>query len=371
MKAFELRPQVFKYDEIKEFKEDFNLGEKDLIFTNKRLYDEFLKKLDLNCKFLLKDKYKFNEPNDEIIDVIIDDISSIDFNRVIAIGGGSIVDVAKILILKDVKSTKKLFKKEIPVIKEKKLIIVPTTCGTGSEVTNISIAEIKSENIKMGLATNELYADYAVLIPELCKSMPYKFFVYSSIDALIHAVESYLSPKASSYTEIFSIEAIKMIIKGYKDIIENGEDYRNKIINDFLIASNYAGIAFANAGVGAVHALSYPLGGKYHVPHGEANYQFFIRVLNFYNTGNPKGKIKQLNDILSELLGVSNEHIYEELEKILDKLIKRRPLKEYGMTVEEIKAFPKLVIETQQRLLQNNYIQLNLECMEQIYNYLY
>ena len=80
----------------------------------------------------------------------------------------------------------RLFKRELPIIRDKELIIVPTTCGTGSEVTNISIVEIKSENTKLGLAVDELYADKGVLIPELCKTMPYKAFVYSSIDALIN-----------------------------------------------------------------------------------------------------------------------------------------------------------------------------------------
>ena len=314
MKLIEIKPKIFKFDNCEEFSREFNLNENDLIFTNKRLFNDFFEKLNLKCQYIFKDEYKFNEPNDEVIDKILKDISSKNFNRLIAIGGGSIVDVGKLLILKDVKNTEKLFNKEIPIIKNKELIIIPTTCGTGSEVTNISITEIKSKQTKMGLAVDELFPDYAVLIPELCKSIPYKFFVYSSIDALIHAIESYVSPKANLYTEMFSIEAIKLIIKGYKEIIKNGEEYRKEIIEDFLIASNYAGIAFGNAGVGAVHALSYPLGAKYHVPHGEANYEFFIEVFKFYNLKMPKGKIEKLNTVLSEILLVSKEKVYEEMD---------------------------------------------------------
>ncbi len=111
----------------------------------------------------------------------------------------------------------------------------------------------------MGLGTDELFADHAVLIPELVKGLPYRFFVASSIDALIHAIESYVSPKANPYTEVFSVKAMELILKGYMQIIEKGEEYRKEIIEEFVIGSNYAGIAFGNTGVGAVHALSYPL----------------------------------------------------------------------------------------------------------------
>ncbi|MBR2881023.1 MAG: iron-containing alcohol dehydrogenase, partial [Prevotella sp.] len=96
----------------------------------------------------------------------------------------------------------------------------------------------------------------------------------SSVDALIHAVESFLSPKASPFTDLFGAKAIEMIMKGYAKIIERGgntKENRADLLKDFAIASNYAGIAFGNAGCGAVHALSYAHGGAFHIPHGEAN----------------------------------------------------------------------------------------------------
>lgn len=371
MKLLQIKPTIFKFNKINEFLKEFNIGEGDLIFTNNRLYEDFLKELNLNCNFILKDKYNFNEPNDYAIDSILKDIKNISYKRVIAIGGGSIVDVGKLLVLKNVENTEKLFKKQIPIIKDRELIVIPTTCGTGSEVTNISITEIKSDKTKMGLAVDELYPDYAVLIPELCISMPYRFFVYSSIDALIHSIESYISPKSNLYTEMYSLEAIKIIIEGYKDIIKNGEEYRKNIMEKFLIASNYAGIAFGNTGVGAVHALSYPLGGKYHVPHGEANYEFLISVLNFYNKKNPEGKISKLNDILSEILKVSKDNVYKELDNLLNNLINRKPLKDYGMLEEEIDIFSGLVLSTQQRLLNNNYVAMSKDDMINIYKELY
>ena len=103
----------------------------------------------------------------------------------------------------------------------------------------------------MGLADDTLLADDAVLIPELVRGLPYKFFVCSSIDALIHAVESYVSPKSNPYTQIFCRAAIKSIIDVFKHIAAQGPEYRLEHLREMLIASNYAGIAFGNTGVGA------------------------------------------------------------------------------------------------------------------------
>lgn len=373
MKMLDLRTQIYKFEDCNSFVEHFNIGENDLIFTNKRVYESFLDGVALGSKYIFKEDYKFNEPSDDIIDQLLDIKSKMDVKRIIAIGGGSIIDIAKILALKDIKTTKEAFEKKSSLEKQQELIIVPTTCGTGSEVTNIAITEIKSMKTKMGIADEALYPDYAVLIPELLKSLPYKPFMYSSIDALIHAMESYVSPKSNLFTKIFSVDAIRMIIKGYKKIIEEGKD-RFDIIEDFLIASNYAGIAFGNAGVGAVHALSYPLSGKYHVAHGEANYQFLIEVFKFYEEkdNNPDGKLENLKSILTNALGIEEDkNVYEELEVLLEKLIPKKHLTEYGMNENDIMVFSKTVINTQQRLLANNYAEMDEFDIIDIYSKLY
>ena len=216
-----------------------------------------------------------------------------------------------------------------------------------------------------------MYADSAVMIPELLKGLPFKFFATSSIDALIHAIESYVSPKATPYTEMYSIEATKLIINGYKEIIKNGQEARIPLLEDFLIASNYAGIAFANAGVGAVHAMSYPLGARYHVPHGESNYAVFTEVFKTYEKLNPKGKISKLNDFLADLLGCSTENVYDELEKLLDNILPKKPLHEYGTTMDELVEFTDNVMTKQGRLTANNYTELNADAVYSIYKSLF
>lgn len=371
MRQLVVRPEIYKFNSCAEFVEAFPITEKDLVLTNEYIYQPYFGHLSLPCHIVYQEKYGMGEPSDEMIDKIFNDIKGLDYNRVIAIGGGSVIDIAKLFVIKDATNTLELFDKTIPLIKDKKLIIIPTTCGTGSEATNISIAEIKSKGTKMGLAVDELYADYAVIIPEMLKTLPYKFFVTSSIDALIHAIESLVSPKSNCYTELFSVKAIEIILKGYLEIVEKGEEHRMKIIEDILIASNYAGIAFANTGVGAVHALSYPVGGTYHVPHGEVNYQFFVEVFKTYNRLNPNGKIKEVNKMLAELLGTQTENVYDNLEKLLNNLLPKKQLREYGMKQIEIEEFTDSVIEKQQRLLANNYTELSRDEIKGIFARLY
>ncbi|HBB28495.1 MAG TPA: 4-hydroxybutyrate dehydrogenase, partial [Clostridiales bacterium] len=336
MKQFLLVPEIHKVDTFEEFYKEFDVNEKDLILTIEPIFNTYFKDKNKQFNVVFPEKYALGEPTDEMIDKILYDLRGIQYNRVIAIGGGSIVDIAKLFVLKQDQRSEQLFLREVPIIKEKSLIIIPTTCGTGSEVTNISIALLTKKNTKMGLADNALCADYTVLIPELLVKLPYKVFVTSSVDALIHAAESFLSPKASGYSELFSIKAMEMIIKGYMEVIKNGQEHFRNIIEDFLVASNYAGIAFGNAGCAAVHAMSYPLGGVYHVPHGEANYQFFIEVFKYYKKKQPIGKIENIEKLFANIIGCNEENAFDELEKILNNLLSLRPLKEYGMKEEEI-----------------------------------
>jgi len=371
MKLFQLKTQVCRFNTCKEFVEYFNIDENDFILTSESTYNSFLKSLKLKAVIMFKGKYGQGEPSDEMINLIIRDMKGKKYKRIFAIGGGTIIDIAKLLVIKDAKNTLDLFEKTIPFVKDKELIAVPTTCGAGSEVSNISIAELKEKNTKMGLATDELFPDYAVLIPDLVKRLPYEFFITSSVDAMIHAIESFVSPKSNSYTELFSVGAIELILNGYMQILERGEDFRNEIIEDFLKASNYAGIAFSNTGTGAVHALSYPLGGTYHVTHGEANYQMFVEIFKTYNKKDPDGKIKDINCILCNILKCKSTEVYEALTVVLDKLLIRKPLREYGMKKEEIETFTDSVIAGQQRLLVNSYAPLTREDIINIYSNLY
>lgn len=371
MKMLSIKPVLDYYATCKEFAEALQINEKDLIITNEYIYQPFFGSMNLKARVLYQEKYGLGEPSDEMAEKLYADMKDGDFKRIIAIGGGTIIDIAKLYALKNVSPILDLFDRKLEIIKDKELILVPTTCGTGSEVTMISILELKSRHTKLGLATEELYADSAVMIPELLNGLPFKFFATSSVDALIHAYESYLSPKSSPYTEIFAKKAIEIIIDGYRQIAANGEEARKPLLKDFLFASNYAGIAFGNAGVGAVHAMSYPLGAAYHVPHGEANYSLFVGVCKAYQKGNPNGKIREVNAIICDILGCKEDVVYEELEKLLNKIIQRKPLREYGVTAEDIDSFTDNVMTKQGRLTANNYVPLDAAAVKAIYESLY
>lgn len=371
MKMLSIKPVIEGYATCKEFVDELKINENDLIISNEYIYQPYFGPMNLKAKVLYQEKYGMGEPSDEMAEKIYADMKGGSYKRIIAIGGGTIIDIAKLYALKNVSPILDLYDRKLEIIKDKELVLVPTTCGTGSEVTNISILELKSRHTKMGLATDELYADRAVMIPELLSGLPFKFFATSSVDALIHAYESYLSPKSSPYTEVFADKAIELILKGYMEIAAKGEEARKPLLNDFLIASNYAGIAFGNAGVGAVHAMSYPLGGAYHVPHGEANYALFVGVCKAYQKGNPDGKIKRVNNIICGILGCREDVVYEELEKLLNKILQRKPLREYGVTAKDIDDFTDNVMTKQGRLTANNYVPLDAAAVKAIYESLH
>ena len=251
------------------------------------------------------------------------------------------------------------------------LVIIPTTCGTGSEVTNIAVFNRTRMGTKMGLVGEAMYADKAVLIPELLSGLPFGVFATSSIDALVHAVESCLSPNATSYTKLFGYKAIEMIVSGYKKIVTNGRGARLALLDDFLVASNYAGIAFGTAGCGTVHAMAYPLGGQYHVAHGESNYAIFTGVMKKYMSIKSDGEIAVMNKYLANLLDCQTTDVYEKLEELLNQLLPKKSLREYGVKPEEIRLFAESVMENQQRLLKNSFVPMTTELVESIYQSLY
>lgn len=371
MKLFQQKTTVHKLGSAKEFAEQYDIGKGDFILASKSIYETYFAPLKSGAHVEYKSKYGAGEPTDIMIDGLLADFRRTDCKRIIAIGGGAVIDMAKLLVLGGDYSTEQIFKREVPLVKERTLIAVPTTCGAGSEVSNVSIAELTSIHSKLGLAADEIYADEAVLIPELLSGLPYDFFATSAIDAFIHAIESYVSPRANLYTELFSMKAMEMILQGFKQIIEKGSDYRMELLDEFLTASNLAGIAFGNAGTGAVHAMSYPLSGVYHVTHGEANYQFLTAVFAAYQRMNPDGKLKRLNQFLGGLLECREAKVYERLEGVLDKIISRKRLREYGMKEEEIQAFSESVEASQQRLLNQSYVKMTASQMAEIYRQLY
>ncbi len=374
MQALRVVPKIFYFDDFKGFNEEFKLGKGDILVTNEWMYDPYVKPLGVDIPVIYQEKYGKGEPTDLMIDAMKKDMDAYEFDRIVAFGGGTIVDICKVLALDVPAKSIELFRDPTLAKKVKELIIIPTTCGTGSEVTNVTIAELVEDKVKKGLAVDATYADIAVIMPESLAGLPDYVFSTSSIDALIHAIESFLSPKATPFTEMYSLKAIEMIMDGYKNIIAAGgntKENRAPYLKDFAFASCYAGIAFGNAGCAAVHALSYSIGGAFHVAHGEANYAFFTGVFKMYMKKDPNGKIKEANRIFADILGCSEDVVYDELEKFLNQILSKKKLSEYGMTEAQIDEFTKSTVDNQQRLLGNNYVELSDAEIREIFATLY
>ena len=366
MSSFSVHPVVEQYDTFAGYAEAHPLGEEVLILTNEFIYEPFLKASAGKSHVLFQERYGKGEPNDEMIDAIRADMPA-GITTILAVGGGTVIDIAKLMVFGGEFTVDEFYRGLVKAEKVRELVAVPTTCGTGSEMTNVAVTALLKQNTKKGLALDSMYPDRAVLIPELVSTLPYKFFATSSIDAMIHAVESYVSPKANCFTEMFSKHALEKILGGYRYMQKAGNEAWSDRAEDFLVGSNYAGIAFGNAGVGAVHALSYPLGGMYHIPHGESNMLMFSEVFRTYKAKQPEGKIELLEQMLGEILEVPAADALAELDALLNHVLHCGKLHEYGVKEEDLPVFAKSVIEGQQRLLNNNYTPLSYEDMMAIY----
>lgn len=365
MKLLSAQNSIYQFSGLEEFTKEFRICETDLILSNRCILTDPALFRGATCVW--QEEYGAGEPTDTMVEGVRKILRQKDYRRIIAIGGGTVIDIGKLLVLPLEVPVARFIEPDAPFQKERELLLVPTTCGTGSEMTNISVVTFLERNVKQGIVSDVLYADGAVLIPALIDALPDQPFASSLIDALIHSVESYLSPKATEYTRLFSRRAMELILGGIADIWRNGLENRRKYSADFLIASNLAGIAFGNAGCGPVHAMSYPLGAAYHVPHGFANYTLFLAVLRRYEALQPEGKLAQLQDYLGELLDCSRAAVYDVLEEMLNALAPAVRMRDFGVTSEDLPAFVENVQTKQGRLMANACVPLDTQALYEIY----
>jgi alcohol dehydrogenase len=202
-------------------------------------------------------------------------------DSVIGAGGGSAMDVAKAAAVLATNPGKASDYQGLDLVKKPGLpkIMVPTTAGTGSEVTFTSVLSRKKPKMKAGINGRYLFPEIAVLDPALTFTVPSQVTATTGMDALTHAIEAYTSLQASPLSDTIAREAIKLIGANLRTAVHEGENLTAR--SNMLLGSLLGGIALANAGVGAVHALAYPLGGSFRIPHGVANGLLLAYVMEF------------------------------------------------------------------------------------------
>lgn len=373
MQLIGVRAKICYYDKFDAFAEAFALGADDIVFTEKVIYEGYIRQMDLPCPIMIRDDYEVGEPTEEAVDKMLLDLKEIPHKRIIAIGGGSVLDTAKALAIEGAYPFVHLLDKKEPNTFNCQLITIPTTCGTGAEISGGGIYFMKSTGLKTAIVGPG--ADYAVLIPQFIEKLPFKIFFLSSMDALSHAIEGqlYSEDVVNEFGLAMARQAITTILDCQADLYLNGVDYRQNRLRDFLASSTMANIALTANGANMVHALAYPPAEKFHMSHGESVYQFLIPVLNLYQDVCPDHpRFAALREMVKPALskaGFATEDavVFKELEKMLNGVFPLRTMGEVGMTEDDIEPFSKNIVETKQRLLTKALIPVNQEQVARMY----
>ena len=272
MNTFELKPRVcFGYgalDALSEIKAD-----NAVIFT-----DPFMKKsgnsdkiadMMTNCKNIKVFSEIIPDPPIELVAKALEFLLDAQADAVVALGGGSPIDAAKATLLMYEKKTGK----KLP------LIAVPTTSGTGSEVTKFSVITDREAGVKYPLVSDKLLPDVAILSSELVKSVPKSITADTGFDVITHALEAYISTLANDFTDAFAEKALELAFEYLPRACENGNDLEAR--EKMHTASCLAGMAFNDVSLGVNHGIAHALGANFHIPHGRANAMLLYHVMKY------------------------------------------------------------------------------------------
>ena len=346
---------------------------KPLIITDQGLFKlGFVEKIEksLNIKNILPCVYnrvKADPPESNIFEAV-NLYQNHKADGVIGFGGGSSMDVAKAVSyfsinnvnIKECYGVNNLKNDRSPLIQ------IPTTAGTGSEVTPIAIFTLENEQ-KMGIVDPLLYADCAILDAELTIGLPQNITAYSGIDAMVHAIEAYTTKiKKNPISDALARKALALLGGNIKEAVNNPDN--KKARESMLLGSMLAGMAFANAPCAAVHALAYPIGAKFHVPHGLSNSLVLPEVLKFNSKKVSNLYCEIASDCLPDLEGKKNDidNFIAGIEQLIIDLKIPRKLKDVGINQKDIQMLAADALK-QQRLLINNPREVNLEDVISIY----
>ena len=275
---------------------------------------------------------------------------------IMAVGGGSVMDTAKLasILMTDEYGIKELLDTPTRAKKCIKSLMIPTTAGTGSEATPNAIVAVPEKQLKVGIVNPEMIADFVILDAVMIKKLPRKIAAATGVDALAHAIECWTSNKANPFSDIFALQALDMILNNIERACDDAEAMDAK--NQMQIASFYAGVAITASGTTAVHALSYPLGGKYHIAHGVSNAILLAPVMRF-NEPACRERLAAAYDRCLQggetTLEGKSAAVITRLEQIVRHLDIPTSLTESGVPKEDLEALVASGMEVT-RLLVNN-----------------
>ena len=344
-----------------------------LIFTDKGVRSVGLcKEVESICS---KVNYKViddltAEPAVQDIERVLNEVGDEKIDLIVGVGGGSVMDASKLasIIVGAEYSLRDLMKDASIAKKYVKTVMLPTTCGTGSEATCNAIIAIPEQESKQGIVNNCMIPDYVILDVNMIAKLPPKIIAATGVDALAHVVECFTSKKATMLSDTYAKEGANKIFHNIRRAYNNADDMEAKA--EMMLGAFYGGAAITGSGTTAVHALSYPLGGKYHIAHGVSNAILFAHVMEFNKDACQK-RLAQLCDAVypeyaAKSVSEKADKIIAEIAAIVKDTNIPTSLQEFGVKPEDIDFLVEAGSQ-QTRLLVNNCKELSLDDIRYIY----
>ena len=313
------------------------------------------------------------EPSYMAVQAVVDEFKKSGADLIVACGGGSVMDAAKLASIlvtneygvKELLDNPGMAKKCVPIV------LIPTTAGTGAEVTPNAIVGVPEKELKIGIVNENMIADYVILDARLIKNLPRKIAAATGVDALAHCIECFTSNKANPFSDMYALEGCDLILNN----IEKACDDPNAMVekNRMQMADYYGGLAITASGTTAVHALSYPLGGKSHIAHGVSNAILLVPVMRF-NAQDPafRERLALAYDrccheaVKAETVDEKAAWMIAKMEAIVKHLEIPTSLKEFNVPAEDLDGLVEAGMQVQ-RLLVNNMRPVTAEAARKIY----
>ena len=311
------------------------------------------------------------EPPVELLEEAAVFIRNGSYDCLIAFGGGSSMDFTKMaavmaenpeIKVSDMVGSEKIPRKGLPTI------MIPTTSGSGSEVSAVAVFSFADERMKKGISSRFLVADIALVDPELTLDLPPHITAASGMDALVHGVESFLSLGTNQFTQDLALIAISNIYSNLTECVLNGQNLKAREAQSY--GSMIAGMAFSMSGTAGVHAMAYRLGGLFHVPHGEANTALLRWVLEYSLEGCEEKFIP-----IAKAMGVYADRMsacdsanaaLKAIVELGEKIGVKTRLREFGIPKEASAEMAEAALK-EVRLMSNNPRPLDFEAVKKIY----